>query len=158
DGRLDLFLGRNHFENEPRDLLMLNDGQGSFTAASDNALPPRYGGRNWGTTCIRVADLDGDGWQDLITAPYGADYAEGAVQILLNNHDGTFRDATELIQQPAWQRHGTLFSDLPVYVDPVFPVDFNGDGFIDLLVQGVNQPSRLFLNSGPAGGGRLVEA
>jgi uncharacterized protein (TIGR03437 family) len=157
DGRLDLFLGRNHFENEPRDLLLLNDGRGFFTKASDTALPPRYGGANWGTTCIRVIDLDGDGWQDLITTPYGANYAEGAVQILLNNHDGTFRDATELILQPAWQRHGTLFSDLPVYVDPVFPADFNGDGFIDLLVQGVSQPSRLFLNTGPTGGRRLVE-
>lgn len=157
DGRLDLFLGRNHFENQPRDLLLLNDGLGFFTAAPDNALPTRYGGANWGTTCIRVTDLDGDGWQDLITTPYGANYAEGAVQILLNNHDGTFRDATELILQPAWERHGTLFSDLPVYVDPVFPVDFNGDGFLDLLVQGVSQPSRLFLNTGPTGGRRLVE-
>jgi VCBS repeat protein len=44
-----------------------------------------------------------------------------------------------------------------VYVDPVFPADFNGDGLVDLLVEGVNQPSRLFLNTGPAGGGRLVE-
>jgi uncharacterized protein (TIGR03437 family) len=157
DGRLDLFVGRNHFENQPRDLLLLNDGHGFFTAASDNALPPRYGGANWGTTSIRAIDLDGDGWQDLITTPYGANYAEGAVQILVNNHDGTFRDATELILQPAWQRHGTLFADRPVYVDPVFPVDFNGDGFIDLLVQGVGQPSRLFLNTGPASGRRLVE-
>ena len=84
-------------------------------------------------------------------------YAEGAVQILLNNRDGTFRDATELILQPAWERHGSLYSDIPVYVDRVFPADFNGDGFIDLLVQGNGQPSRLFLNTGPAGGGRLVE-
>ncbi len=157
DGRLDLFLGRNHFENQSRDLLLLNDGSGFFAEAPATALPTRYGGANWGTTCIRVADFDGDGWQDLITTPYGANYAEGAVQILLNNHDGTFRDATELIQQPPWKRHGTLFSDLPVYVDPVFPVDFNGDGFVDLLVQGVSQPSRLFLNTGPVGGGRLVE-
>jgi uncharacterized protein (TIGR03437 family) len=84
-------------------------------------------------------------------------YCEGAVQILLNNRDGTFRDATELILQPAWERHGNLFSDGPVYVDPVYPADFNGDGLIDLLVQGIDQPSRLFLNTGTAGGGRLVE-
>jgi uncharacterized protein (TIGR03437 family) len=157
DGRLDLYIGRNHGDNQPHDLLLLNDGHGFFTLAPDNVLPNRYGGRDWGTVTIRVADLNGDGWPDLINAVYGMNYCEGAVQILLNNHDGTFRDATELILQPAWGRHGSLFSDGPVYVDPVFPVDFNGDGFMDLLVQGVNQPSRLFLNTGPAGGARLVE-
>lgn len=157
DGRLDLFVGLNHGDNQPRDLLLLNDGHGFFTLAPDNAPPTRYGGRTWGTVSIGVLDFDGDGWPDLIHTVCGMNYCEGAVQILLNNHDGTFRDATELILQPAWQRHGSLFSDGPVYLDPVFPADFNGDGFIDLLVQGVTQPSRLFLNTGPAGGGRLVE-
>jgi uncharacterized protein (TIGR03437 family) len=157
DGRLDLFLGETGLDNQPNDLLLLNDGQGFFTLAPDNALPTRYGGRNWGSVSIRVVDLDGDGWSDLVNTVNAWNYSEGAVQILLNNQDGTFRDATDRILQPAWQRHGSLYSDIPVYVDPVFPVDFNGDGFIDLLVQGVLQPSRLFLNTGPAGGGRLVE-
>jgi hypothetical protein len=157
DGRLDLFVGSDDMKNQP-DLLLLNDGHGFFTPAPDNALPTRYGGRDWGTVSMRAIDFDGDGWTDLINTVIGVNYCEGAVQILLNNHDGTFRDATNLLLQPAWARHGSLFSDGPVYLDPVFPADFNGDGFIDLLVQGVNQPSRLFLNTGPAGGGRLVEA
>jgi hypothetical protein len=149
DGRLDLYVGLNHAENQPHDLLLLNDGHGFFTLAPDNALPNRYGGRNWGTVCIQVVDYDNDGWPDLINAVYGGPfYNEGAVQILLNNRDGTFRDATDLILQPAWQRHG---SDI-IYLDPVFPADFNGDGFIDLLVHGSSQPSRLFLNTGPSGG------
>jgi uncharacterized protein (TIGR03437 family) len=154
DGRLDLYVGLNHGENQPHDILLLNDGHGFFTLAPDNALPNRYGGRNWGTVCIQVVDFDNDGWPDLINAVYGGPfYSEGAVQILLNNRDGTFRDATDLILQPAWERHG---SDI-VYLDPVFPVDFNGDGFIDLLVHGSSQASRLFLNTGPSGGSRLVE-
>jgi uncharacterized protein (TIGR03437 family) len=154
DGRLDLYIGLNHGDNQPHDLLLLNDGHGFFTLAPENALPNRYGGRNWGTVCIQVVDFNNDGWPDLINAVYGGPfYNEGAVQILLNNRDGTFRDATDLILQPAWERHG---SDI-VYLDPVFPADFNGDGFMDLLVHGSSQPSRLFLNSGPSGGGRLVE-
>jgi uncharacterized protein (TIGR03437 family) len=160
DGRLDLFLGAaDTWDNQAQDLLLLNDGHGFFTLAPDNALPARYGGRDWGTLSSRVVDLDGDGWPDLINAVYAPNYSEGAIQILLNNHDGTFHDATDLILQPAWQRNGSLYSDPEgiVYVGPVFPADFNGDGFIDLLVQGVNQPARLFLNTGPAGGGRLVE-
>lgn len=157
DGHRDIYLGRNHGDNQPRDLLLLNDGHGFFTLAPDNALPSRYGGRNWGTVSIRAVDFDRDGWPDLINTVYGMNYSEGAVQILFNNRDGTFRDATELILQPAWARYGSLFSDPLAYLDPSLPADFNGDGFIDLLIQGVGQPSRLFLNTGPAGGNRLVE-
>ena len=157
DGHLDLYVGSNGTANQPKDLLLLNDGHGFFTVAPDNVLPGRYGGRDWGTVSMRVVDFDADGWPDLINTVFGVNYCEGAVQILLNNHDGTFRDATNLLQQPAWARHGSLYSDGNVYLDPVYAADFNGDGFTDLLVQGVNQPSRLFLNTGPAGGGRLVE-
>ena len=152
DGRLHLFLGRADGRNQPHDLLLLNDGRGFFTPAPENALPTRYGGRNWGTVSVRMVDLDGDGWPDLVNTVYGGSYSEGAVQILLNNHDGTLRDATERILQPAWPRN--LSS---TYVDPVYPADFNGDGFVDLLVEGIGTPSRLFLNTGPAAGGRLVE-
>jgi uncharacterized protein (TIGR03437 family) len=154
DGDQDLYVGLNHGDNQPRDLLLLNDGHGFFTLAPDNALPNRYGGRNWGTVCIRVVDFDGDGWPDLINSVYGGPfYSEGAVQIMLNNRDGTFRDATDRIVQPVSHRHG---SDV-IYLDPVFPADFNGDGFMDLLVEGISEPSLLFLNTGPEGGGRLVE-
>jgi uncharacterized protein (TIGR03437 family) len=152
DGRLHLFLGG--VSNQPHDLLLLNDGHGYFTAAPDNAVPPRYGGRDWSMVNIQVADVDGDGWPDLINAVFGQFYLEGALQLLLNNHDGTFRDATEQILQPASQRgSGT---DLK-YLDPVFAADFNGDGYLDVLVHGSGQPSHLFLNTGPAGGSRLVD-
>ncbi len=158
DGRPDLFVGANDKTNRARDLLLLNDGRGFFQLAPEGALSTRYGGRNWGTVSIRVADFDGDGWQDVISTVNAEGYSEGAVQILLNNRDGSFRDATELIVQPAWERGGFLGSGGNLtYVDPSFPADWNGDGFLDLLVQGASQPSRLFLNTGPARGGRLVD-
>jgi hypothetical protein len=156
-GHIDLFVGALDQANLPKDLLLLNDGHGFFTLAPDSSLPTRYGGRNWGTGSVRVADLDGDGWPDLMNTVYSFDYSEGTVQILLNNRDGTFRDATELILQPAWERHGNLLADVAVYPSDAIPADFNGDGYIDLLVVSSNQPSRLFLNTGPAGGNRLVE-
>src|SRR6202043_3156669 len=104
DGRLDLFLGSGSYgtQNQTYDLLLLNDGKGFFTPAPSSALPARYGGRDRGTGSIAVVDLDGDGWPDLVNTVFGVDFCEGAVQILLNNHDGTFRDATALILHPSW--------------------------------------------------------
>ena len=54
NGRLDLFLG-GAILHQPHDLLLLNDGHGFFTPAPDNALPTRYGGRNWGTVSSSVS-------------------------------------------------------------------------------------------------------
>jgi uncharacterized protein (TIGR03437 family) len=156
DGRMDLFSSTGGtWDGRLRNWLLLNDGHGFFSAAQDNALPTRYGGRLWAMENTEVADIDGDGWPDLINMVSAPNWAEGAIQLLLNNRDGTFRDATDLVQQPVWPRYGSVNSI--VYLGRVFPGDFNGDGFMDLLVQGANQPSHLFLNTGPAGGGRLVE-
>lgn len=143
------------WDSRARDWLLLNDGHGYFTAAPETTLPTRYGGRLWSMEGTQVADLDGDGWPDLINLVSAPNWSEGAIQILLNNRDGTFRDATDTILQPAWPRYGSVNSI--VYLGRVFAADLNGDGLVDLLVQGVNQPSHLFLNTGTAGGSRLVD-
>ena len=156
DGQLALFSSTGGmWDSRPRDLLLHNDGHGFFSATPENALPTRFGGRLWAVENTEVADMDGDGWPDLISVVSAPNWSEGAIQILLNNHDGTFRDATDRILQPDWPRYGSVNSI--VYLGKVFAADFNGDGFMDLLAQGVNQPSHLFLNTGPAGGWRLVE-
>jgi uncharacterized protein (TIGR03437 family) len=156
DGRLALFSSTGGmWDSRPRDWLLRNDGHGFFSAAPDDALPIRFGGRLWAMENTEVADIDADGWPDLINLVSAPNWSEGAIQILLNNHDGTFRDATNRILQPDWPRYGSVNSI--VYLGRVFAADFNGDGFMDLLVQGVNQPSHLFLNTGPAGGGQLVD-
>jgi len=151
DGRLALVVAT--VDNRPRDLLLLNDGHGFFTLAPDNAMPSKYGGRQWATENLQVVDFDGDGWPDLVNTVDSKDYCEGAIQLLLNNHDGTFRDATDQIIQPAWPHctSSELLSQNRLYFG-----DFNGDGFLDLLVEPYGPP-HLFLNTGPAGGNRLVE-
>lgn len=156
DGRLDLFASTGgSWDSRAQDWLALNDGRGYFAAAPDNTIPTRYGGRLWQGESTVVADINGDGWPDLVNTVSAPNWAEGAIQILLNNQDGTFRDATDAILQPAWPRYGSVNSI--VYLSQVSAGDFNGDGFVDLLVQGVNQPSHLFMNTGPSGGGRLVD-
>src|SRR5690606_26197680 len=65
DGDLDLYCVSGSYEGEAgqahyQDRLYINDGEGNFTLAID-ALPPTLASGS----CVRAADLDGDGDLDL---------------------------------------------------------------------------------------------
>lgn len=162
DGDLDLALGGNPFS--ARDLLLLNDGTGHFTLAPEEAMPLRYAGSvvpegdwrksEWATWSVDTADFDGDGWADLVmttlfdfttcsTCPNSNPYEETRVQLLLNNRDGTFRDATHRIPQ-AWKRvHADRGEGWLTFTTPT---DLNEDGYPDLVTNGFNVESRIFVN------------
>ena len=131
-----------------------NDGAGEFHDGTLLPQPAVNGGPVAGG-CAAVADLDGDGLDDAIVA-----YAE-VIQILMNNGDGTFRDANELPIAGGRVRRIALAGGvlvvtrvgLPpivmmhrgsgVFVDSgwkaagspwvVAPGDFNRDGLVDLV-------------------------
>jgi len=67
---------------------------------------------------IVVADFNGDGFPDLAVGDDGGQVAPGAVWILVNNGDGTFKPAVK-----------TTVKDGPYHL---FAADFNGDGKIDI--------------------------
>jgi hypothetical protein len=86
-----------------------------------------------------VADVDGDGWEDLFLAG-----SPGAV-LYHNNVDGTFSDVTEQAGLPH------------PYPDPATGVvffDYDNDGWPDLYVAAAASGDRLFHNTG---GGRFVD-
>ncbi|MCA8977228.1 MAG: VCBS repeat-containing protein [Planctomycetes bacterium] len=62
DSDLDLVLGNADGAKGAANLLWLNDGKGTFTAAPPGALPD-HGER---TTCLLATDLDGDGRPELV--------------------------------------------------------------------------------------------
>ncbi|MFO0944164.1 MAG: VCBS repeat-containing protein [Pirellulales bacterium] len=67
---------------------------------------------------VSVADYDNDGFPDLLITGYGG------IQLLMNQGDGTFSDATHnshLIQDELWSSSAAWG-------------DFNSDGFVDLYV------------------------
>ncbi len=134
DRDLDLVLGSGFPET---DRLLINDGKGYFSDAPDNAMPLRYGGKAWFSDQIISADFNKDGWSDLVmhTGKHGA--ADVRFQLLLNNCNGTFRDAT----------HNIPFIDSHDWIR--VPIDLNQDGWIDLLVSDYTGP-RLLLNRGNA--------
>jgi hypothetical protein len=145
-GVLDLVLGGHNAApyalTETSDRLLLNDGHGSFAYAPLNTLPPRHGGTNWETINIASADFDGDGWPDLLMSEE-LNYQEPFIQLLLNNQDGTFRDASSNIPQswPAPPSGNNWFPFLRV-------VDLDGDGSPDFVCTHQYGPPQIFLNDG----------
>lgn len=143
DGVPDLVLGGESFVSN---VVLLNDGLGNFTPAGD-ALPPKAGGPGWSTVAIApAADYDGDGFLDLILATTDSYKGGMALQLLLNNGDGTFRDASTQIPQIVRPANPSV----PPWIGRVIPCDINGDGWTDFLTtQGASSmPAGLYINQG----------
>jgi len=105
------------------DIVMSTSGSVSvLLATSPGAFGPvaSYPAGSGRLNGIDVADFDGDGFLDIAVANPNSDRSRAAVQVLLNNGDGTFGAAT------AWR-----FSDRPEFVTAT---DINGDGNADLVV------------------------
>jgi len=86
---------------------------------------------------VIVADVNGDGKLDIIVSNAGGTTATdlGAVYLLLNNGDGTFKSATTLTAGP--------------YPQSIAAADFNGDGKVDLAVTNVgNAEVSILLGNG----------
>ena len=109
-----------------------NDGSGNFTEGP--RLPVREDRASSGERAILQGDFNSDGWPDFIyyiEQRLDCDISNGcgewvenfSVDLLLNNGDGTFRDATDQLPN----RNGSAFEGLPPQT-----VDFNRDGKLDL--------------------------
>jgi len=121
DGDLDIAVVT---EDDQVNELYLNDGTAHFLDESDRI--PVTGTTNG----LVVADLNGDGWPDLILANNGQD------AILINDGTGRFRDETD--------------ARLPASPDVTQDVelgDVDGDGDLDLVV-GNEGPNALYVNDG----------
>jgi len=136
DGDLDAV-----FINGSRPLIFLkNDGLGFFTKAPSESIPLPYA--NSQADHLEIADLDGDGWLDLLVLdaqmnPSFSEYIAHYLRLYLNNQDGTFRDETSRIPQ-------TGSTALP------YLMDVNGDGWIDFVSRSFPDENdyRLFVNTG----------
>ncbi|MFZ1974303.1 MAG: CRTAC1 family protein [Candidatus Acidiferrales bacterium] len=153
DGRLDIFV-TNFADQE--DNLYHNLGAKGFDDVSWKAgvAKPSYPYVKWGTGFF---DFDNDGWADLFVAsghvyPQMDNLADPRshykepLLLHINNHDGTFTDATAeagLDAVPLQSRRGAAFGDVA------------NDGNIDVLLLNVGAPPTLLLNHGVAGNHRV---
>ncbi len=126
-------------QSEPSNWYLKNDGSGRFGKLA--ALPPKPFGNNAYAVSVVGGDLDGDGLPDLVAAYLnGATFADSALQVLVNNGDGTFRDETAA-RMPESVYAGRSVRDL--YLAP-----FARTGRKDLLVKFSGDAPVLKLNSG----------
>lgn len=140
DNDMDLILGAIDGGGILEDLILLNNGSGIFTPGAP--LPKRYGTAKWGTVDIVAKDFNNDGWVDLLMSTLH-EYQTCHLQLLLNNKNGTFSDASANIPQ-SWETTNTWVKWIEVG-------DLNNDGFLDIICSsfGGAKP-KLYFNHGNA--------
>lgn len=136
--------------------LLLNDGSGHFTDAGTGAFPPQGFSLGTNTYDSFVADLNGDGFNDLLLMQL-PEHGEGAdptcptvngvrgrrdfLTLFISNGDGTFRDET-FLRTP--QTTDCKFSN---FGGEVVFMDINGDGAIEFMIRS-SLPPEIYLNNG----------
>jgi Tol biopolymer transport system component len=129
DGDLDILVSN---DAPDRKVVYLNDGKAHFRLAGT------WGASEWPTRNAAAADLNGDGWPDVIAAN-----RPGPSFVCLNDRHGGFPTPCSAIQI------GSATS--------VAPADFNNDGLIDLAVPYRDDgQSLIFMNDGHANFVRTV--
>jgi tetratricopeptide (TPR) repeat protein len=134
DGWLDLFISMNGWNGPYPDKLFHND-HGKFVDVSKQS-----GADDPGSGFVSLwADLDNDGWLDLVIA--NGVLKDGSVtQIYRNNRNGTFTNVTRAagLDEPA--QYGAIGIALG---------DYDKDGRVDILINGLGAaPNRLYHNDG----------
>ena len=143
DGRPDLYVANGGYPLAPmspllQDRLYINKGEGRFSSAPANALPPML----TSSAAVRVGDFSGDGKPDLFVGGRLTPrrYPAPTRSYLLRNDGGRFTDVTEQVA-PDLVHPGGMITDAAW-------VDLDGDGKLDLVTVGEWMPIQFYHNDG----------
>ncbi len=126
DGDLDLYVSHwevGTFFGGPLEHLWQNNGDGTFSDVSAAAgITVSYVGESDWSFTPNFADLDGDGWLDILLA---SDY--GTTRVFRNDRDGTFTDVTSAVISDKNGMGATVG-------------DYDNDGDLDWFVSAILHP------------------
>jgi len=131
DGFVDLLVINN--EPNAKNFLYHNNRDGTFTRVLTGIVATDLWSQ--GAACAAWGDYDNDGFPDLFVTDAGG----GRNQLYHNNGGGTFTRVTsgpELAPSAAGTFNGCAWGD------------YDNDGYLDLVVSGVNEKNALFHNNG----------
>ncbi len=127
DGWLDIVAGNYNDYNR----LYLNNGSGGFTTSSGD----RIGSDRDNTQGFALADVDNDGWLDVIAGNEGE-----RNRLYLNNGHGGYATTA-----------GTTIGSESDDTMAIAVVDANGDGWWDIYAGNEGDPNRIYYNNGSGG-------
>lgn len=127
DGDFDILMSGLDDNTDAKTILYINDGNGQFSELSSTGLQQTFAGSN------EIADLDNDGDQDLI---------------LMGSQDGglpnIFTIVYENIGNNQFIESDTIGGE---YLAASIVDDFNGDGLIDVVIQGFIGKTNVYWNA-----------
>ena len=129
DGCMDILVLRGGWEFPHRKSLLRNNCDGTFTDVTDSS---GLGVTVTATQSAAWADIDNDGYLDLLIANEGA-----PAQLFHNKGDGTFEEIGK-----------AAGIDETGYAKGVAAADYDGDGFVDFYVTHQNGKNTLYHNNG----------
>ncbi len=126
-------------ERRPRVHLLINNKDGSFLDGS--FLIKGNIDRVYSYKDINVSDINNDGIDDILTPSEGGGYGlirDDGIMIMMSQPDGTFQDATSLIDFPRTTVDRGEFSEnvIQVTTSILLAIDINNDGWKDIFTLG----------------------
>jgi hypothetical protein len=149
DGDQDVLLGQDGRSH----VLLVNDGDGSFSLAPPGALPANPVAADGMTFNLHVADFDGNSISDVAGLYFDAGEGSSTPFVWFGRGDGTFADASRRVPE-TWRRSGSADQE---WIANIGTADVDGNGWPDLVVYavGLGTSAHLYLNKGD---GHFVDA
>lgn len=127
DGDLDILMSGTNDSNDVLTLLYINDGNGLFTELSPNNLQQTFSGTN------EIADFDNDGDQDIV---------------IIGSQAGGLPNIFNIVYANLGNNQFTPVDTIGgEYISASIVDDFNGDGLLDIIIQGFADKTNVYWNS-----------